>query len=171
MNGSEVVPAVRDYLVVATIIRNAGRIMLVGQRDPSGEVGWSLPAGQVLPYEPVADAAAREVKEETGLDLRRIGVLAYTVQAIRPDHGDRTMALVFEVEASGDILVDDPDGDVMWAESVELPLALARLGALRNRVMREPAVEYLSGRAPAGTFWSYVGEHAVLTVPGPTRKE
>lgn len=63
-------------LAVAVLIEREGR-MLMGRRSRrSASPGkWSFPAGYVDRGERVEDAAVREVREETGLDVRLDGLL------------------------------------------------------------------------------------------------
>jgi ADP-ribose pyrophosphatase YjhB (NUDIX family) len=52
---------------VAAVVLDAGRVLLVRRTDNGL---WGLPSGHVEPGETVADAAVREVLEETGLQVR-----------------------------------------------------------------------------------------------------
>ena len=53
---------------VTILVRDdRGRVLLVRQSDP--EI-WSTPGGAIEPYEVPADAALREVWEETGLEVK-----------------------------------------------------------------------------------------------------
>lgn len=63
-------------LAVAVLIERAGRLLL-GRRGPTASAAgkWSFPAGFVDRGEQVEDAAAREVREETGLAVRLDGLL------------------------------------------------------------------------------------------------
>ncbi|MBZ9752944.1 NUDIX domain-containing protein [Deinococcus sp. HMF7604] len=73
-------------LLVWTVLQDAGGRVLLGRRDGSvyGHGLWGLPGGQVEPGEGLPEAAAREVREETGLTLHPqvlsvLGVRRYEV--------------------------------------------------------------------------------------------
>lgn len=60
---------------VGVLVEDAGEV-LVGQRGPQCGWGvgcWALPGGYVQAGEDPADAAAREVREETGLHIQLLG--------------------------------------------------------------------------------------------------
>lgn len=61
------------------------RLLLVRRRrDP--EAGcWGLPGGKVDPFEPVADAAAREINEELGIIIRPSELLCLVDQIDRTE--------------------------------------------------------------------------------------
>ena len=56
--------------VGAVVLDDAGRLLLVRRRNSPGRGLWSVPGGRVEPGEALAAAVAREVREETGLDVR-----------------------------------------------------------------------------------------------------
>ena len=73
-------------VAVGVVARDAdGRLLLVlrGQAPHRGR--WSLPGGRLEAGETMAQAAARELREETGLDAR-IGEVAGVVERIGADH-------------------------------------------------------------------------------------
>ncbi|MFB4298884.1 NUDIX hydrolase [Actinomadura sp. NTSP31] len=120
---------------VGGIVRDgAGRLLLVRRGRPPGAGLWSVPGGRVEPGEDDAAAVARELKEETGLDVA-VGALAGSVD--RPGPG----GVVYEIhdyaaEAVGGALrAGDDAADVRWvtaAELRELPLTEGLVEALES---------------------------------------
>lgn len=59
------------------VVAQDGKVLLVKQRRPYG-VHWELPSGDYEPDESFEEAAAREVLEETGIDVE-VGELVCTL--------------------------------------------------------------------------------------------
>ena len=55
-------------LCVGAVVVNRGAILLIRRGTPPGEGLWSVPGGRVQRGESLADAARRELREETGLE-------------------------------------------------------------------------------------------------------
>jgi 8-oxo-dGTP diphosphatase len=148
-------------LIVAAIIRQEGRILLVEQQGPSDLLPtWSLPGGVVEAGELLTEALDREVREETGLAIEDLGALAYVTQNIE---GDQTsVAFVFEVGRwRGKLRIGDPDGLILRAVFLPLAEALRALEGLPWPIMRAPAIAYLTGHAEAGSLWACQARHGM----------
>lgn len=71
---------VREYpqyaiAAVAAVLLRDDSILLVKRKYPPAVGKWSLPGGVIESGEKLAEAAKRELKEETGLDAEPLGIL------------------------------------------------------------------------------------------------
>ena len=78
----------RPIVGVGAVIVSAGRVVLVKRRFEPLAGRWSLPGGVVELGETLTEAAAREAKEETGLDVE-VGPLVEAVDRIHRDDDGR----------------------------------------------------------------------------------
>lgn len=86
----------------AAIFNNRGEILLVDRADGSG---WCLPCGWVEPNESPAEGILREVREETGLEVRierLVGVFTRKPDARMGPH--TTISIVHLCEVTGGAL-------------------------------------------------------------------
>jgi 8-oxo-dGTP pyrophosphatase MutT (NUDIX family) len=120
--------------VVAAIV-TSGRGVLVGRRN-DGKPPWTFIAGEIEPGESPADAAVREVKEETGLRITAGDELG---RRLHPKTG-RWMVYIAATLANGsDAFVGDEDelAEVRW-------VSLAEADQLMGGTIFEPVHHHLS---------------------------
>ncbi|MCY3562015.1 MAG: NUDIX domain-containing protein [bacterium] len=67
--------AVTVDIVLMTVVGHALKVLLIQRGQPPYEGAWALPGGFVQPEEDLADAAARELAEETGIEADRARLL------------------------------------------------------------------------------------------------
>jgi len=104
--------------VSAVILDDQNRVLLVERGQPPGEGLWSLPGGRVEPGERLAEACAREVREETGLEVVP-GSLVGIAERISPEH--HYVILGFLCLASGGSLQAGGDArDARYVSAAEL---------------------------------------------------
>lgn len=87
------------FATVDVIIEMAEGVVLVRRRNPPH--GWALPGGFVDRGESVANAARREAKEETELDVELSELLGVYSDPKRDPRGIYTISTVFIGRASG----------------------------------------------------------------------
>lgn len=63
-----------------------GEVLLIRRGRPPREGEWSLPGGKIEPGERAVEAALRELREETGVEARLVG-LVDVVDGIFPEAG------------------------------------------------------------------------------------
>ncbi len=74
-------------LGVGALIYDRGRILLAQRGKPPLMGQWSLPGGLVETGETLADGVCREVREETGLEVKPLGVLEIFERIMRDASG------------------------------------------------------------------------------------
>ena len=110
------------FPTVDIIIRDSGnRVVLIERRNEP--LGWALPGGFVDYGETLEAAAAREAREETGLELSGLQQFrAYSDPARDPRQHNITM--VFIARGSGTLQAGDDAGKARWFPLAALPSPL-----------------------------------------------
>lgn len=91
------------------VLDDRDRMLLVKQRHEDNDI-WMVPGGGIEDGENAADAAVREVKEETGLDIE-IGTLIWHVEEVS-QRGQRFVNFFLGKMSGGELaLGEDPEFD------------------------------------------------------------
>ena len=91
-------------LAATCVVERDGRVLFVQRAMPTGYGLWSLPGGYVDRGELVEDAAAREVYEETGLEVVTTELIGVFSQAQHP-----VVVVAYSVTESGGLLMAGPE--------------------------------------------------------------
>ncbi|MCI4085666.1 NUDIX hydrolase [Streptomyces sp. MMS21 TC-5] len=105
--------------VAAAVVVREGRVLLVRRRIAEGNLSWQFPAGKVEPGESREDAAVRETKEETGLEVVSRGLLG---ERVHPASG-RMMSYTACDVVSGNahVAAAGEVAEVAWITRAQIP--------------------------------------------------
>lgn len=129
--------SIRPATAVA-LFDSHGNILLLRRKDNDK---WTMPGGTLDFGESLTDCAVREVREETGLQIRITGLIgtysdphvliAYSDGEIRQEF---TLVYAAEIE-SGDLQIDHESKEIKWlplASTLGLALAQSQTRRLRD---------------------------------------
>lgn len=130
-------------MVVVALVQEAGRVLMVQESKPRVAGTWNLPGGRVEPGESVLDAAVREVREESGLEVELTGLLF--LDQVLSDHagGESRLRFVFMAEPRTHALKTEADEHSLCAAWV----ARSDVGKLTLRSPTVLEMVELGGRA------------------------
>ena len=137
---------------VDTIIQRDSRILLVKRKNDPFKGYLVLPGGFVNEGERVEDAAKREVKEETSLNIELLDILGVYSDPTRDPRG-HMMSTVFigKISSNNDKVDAVAQDDAAAIEWISLEVIDTRnVGFDHKRIISD----YKTWKTSGGTFWS-----------------
>jgi len=121
---SRLYPSLPVVGVGAVIVRD-GLVLIVRRANPPMQGEWSIPGGALDLGEKLRDGVAREVREETGLEVE-VGPVLDVFDSIFPDAEGRTQYHYVLVDylcrpLSGTAIAASDATELRWAKPDDLP--------------------------------------------------
>lgn len=134
--------------IVVDVQNGAAHVAVIARRNRAGRIEWCLPKGHREGDETLAETAAREVEEETGIQGRVLTVLG-TIDYWFSTHDKRVHKVVhhYLLEATGGRLTveNDPDHEAIDVAWFRLDVVQDRLTFPNERRIAQLAWERLAG--------------------------
>lgn len=144
----------RPVLAASIAVFREGQVLLARRAKPPAEGRWSLPGGRVEPGETLAEAALRELSEETGLSAELIGFVQHVEHIERDSTGGIVAHAVICAFAghwvAGEARLCAENSDSRWADPFapgEGPFTRGLEGVL-TRAARMAGLPSPSGERP-----------------------
>ncbi len=103
------------------IVNSKAEVLLQYKRRGFGEGKWNGPGGKTEPGETIEQAVVREVKEETGLEVKNLKKLAELEFFFTgKDEWNQMVHVYLTKDYSGEITVSD-EGELKWFKIDEIP--------------------------------------------------
>lgn len=104
----------------ALLVQDERKRILLGQRNKDPQRGfWVIPGGKIHAFESIADAAARELQEETGLSIS-MGPQFKVYEIVNPPNEHRIVIYSWAKVVSGTPKASDDLSDVRFFGAEEL---------------------------------------------------
>jgi ADP-ribose pyrophosphatase YjhB (NUDIX family) len=123
---------------VRALIWHGDRV-IVARESRQGRLHLTLPGGRPRPHETVVEALAREVREETGLEIQ-VGRLLYVAECV---NGFSLQELILIFTASASSTIDPARVELVHPRDGEANVLPPVLGEIARDVTGPPAARWL----------------------------
>lgn len=110
---------------VGVVLVEDGNLLLIQRGREPGRGLWAVPGGKIRPGEPMREAARREMREETGLEVD-VGEVVWVGEYIADEH--HLVLIDFAgVRTGGELTPGDDADDARWVPleaALDYPLTL-----------------------------------------------
>ena len=137
-----ITPLLAVDIIIEMMDRPGLPVVLIERRNPPP--GWALPGGFVDVGETLEQAAVREAREETSLDIRLISLLGCYSDPARDERG-HTVSAVFIARAKG---VPEARDDARHLDLFSLDALPERLAFDHAAILRDFRFYRLTGKPP-----------------------
>ena len=126
-------------LMVDIVIPDAGgQVLLIQRANDPYEGSWALPGGFVDVGEAVEDAAVREAKEETGLDVELLRLVGVYSEPERDPRG-HNVSVAFLARAEGDPSAASDAADAAFLDPSSTELAFDHEAIIADALAAPPS--------------------------------
>ncbi len=137
--------------VVDIVVRKGGKILLEQRGKPPFEEMRCLPGGHVEYGETVEETALRELKEETSIDAKLVGILGVFSDPNRDPRGQRISTVFVADWTSGKPIGADDAKSAEWFDESDLRNPSFQLAFDHALILRD----YFKWKdSQSETFWS-----------------
>ena len=107
------------HIIVGGILEKEGKILMVQEKKKFCYGKWNIPAGHLDPNETIIEGAIREIREETGCEVKATGV-AIVANKVMPD--DVLVEIIFSTKLVNEDIKINPDEilDVKWIDKEDI---------------------------------------------------
>jgi 8-oxo-dGTP pyrophosphatase MutT (NUDIX family) len=146
--GLPVIEEVSAGGLVVDAINGVAQAAVIARRNRGGRLEWCLPKGHLEPGESPAEAAVREIREETGIDSKVVRLLG-TIDYWFIGEGSRIHKIVHHYLLSGEggqlTAENDPDAEAEQVAWVPLDELRDRLAYPNERRLAQLVRQLLDG--------------------------